>query len=76
MSSIDEVVDRFARWPSDAKAELIDIAREIDAEVQRGTYVATPEELAGIDRGLADVAQGKVVEMDEVERLLEKHRPK
>lgn len=76
MTGIDDVVDRFARWPNHAKAELIDIAREIDAEIQRGTYVATPEELVGIDRGLADVARGRVVGMDEVERLLEKHRPK
>ncbi len=76
MSGINDVIDRFAHWPDYAKAELIDIAREIDAEVQRGLYVATPKELVGIDRGLSDVARGNVVGMDKIERLLEKHRPK
>lgn len=71
-----DILDRITDWPDHAKAELLSIAREIDADLKRGVYVATPAELTGIDAGLADIARGDVVGFEEIERLFEKYRTK
>jgi hypothetical protein len=49
---LKEVMQRVEAWPEEAQADLAQIALEIDAGLGGGTYHATPEELAGIDRGL------------------------
>jgi predicted transcriptional regulator len=43
--------------------------------VEAGAYHATPEELAGIRRGLKAAREGRFATDDEIERLFEKHRP-
>lgn len=48
----EEVLQRGGFWPQEAQEELAEIALEIDARLQGGAYHATPDELAGIDRGL------------------------
>jgi predicted transcriptional regulator len=40
-----------------------------------GTYRATPEELAGIDRGLKAAREGRFATDDQIEELFKKHRP-
>jgi predicted transcriptional regulator len=72
--TLDELFRRAETWPEAAQAELAEIAREIEAEIGRGTYVATAAELAGIDRGLADVAAGRIATDEEVEAVFAKHR--
>jgi hypothetical protein len=61
-------------WPEWAQEELAALAREIEAEVSAGTYSATAEELAGIDRGLSDSAAGKFASAEQVEAVFAKHR--
>jgi predicted transcriptional regulator len=61
-------------WPTEAQQELADIGRQIEAELKAGAYRATPQELAGIDRGLRDAAQGKFASEEEVEAVFAKHR--
>jgi hypothetical protein len=39
-----------------------------------GTYTPTPEEQAGIDRGLRDVKEGNLASEAEVEATFAKHR--
>jgi hypothetical protein len=41
-----------------------------------GRYVATPHELAGIDRGLIAADEGHFATAEEVEDLFSKHRPR
>jgi predicted transcriptional regulator len=43
------------------------------AEADR--YHATPEEIAGIDRGLKAAREGRFATDDQIERLFKKHRP-
>jgi hypothetical protein len=57
---IEAVLERVPSWPEDARQELARIALEIEADLGKGAYVATPEELRGIDRGLRDAAQGRL----------------
>lgn len=58
----------------DARHELEQLARDIEAEIGKGVYRATPYELAGIDRGLRDSADGKFAAEADVEKTLGKLR--
>lgn len=72
--TLDDVIRRARNWPEDAQAELARLAREIEAELGEAVYRATPEELAGIDRGLHDSAEGKFASEADVEAVLNKRR--
>jgi hypothetical protein len=54
---LKEVLERAEAWPEAAQVELAELALEIDTELGAGKYHATPEELAGIRRGLKDARQ-------------------
>jgi predicted transcriptional regulator len=71
---LKDVLERVERWPEEAQAELAEIALEIDAELAGGKYHATPEELAGIDRGLKAAREGRFATEAEVEAVFAKHR--
>jgi hypothetical protein len=57
----DELLRRVQSWPQDAQEELAQVALEIEATLKKGTYHARPGELEGVDRGLRDAADGKLV---------------
>ena len=57
---LKDVLERVEAWPEAAQAELAELALEIDAGLGAGKYHATPEELAGIKRGLKARARGTV----------------
>jgi predicted transcriptional regulator len=57
------------------QAELAELALEIDARLGAGKYHATPEELAGIRRGLKDAREGRFATDEQIEELFKKHRP-
>jgi predicted transcriptional regulator len=69
-----EAMRRVESWPEAAQEELAEIAMEIDARVRRGRYQATPEELAGIDRGLEAAREGRFATDLQVEAIFSKHR--
>ena len=71
---LKDVLERAENWPEEAQVELAQIALEIDAELGRGKYRATPDELAGIDRGLKAANEGRFATDDEVSRIFDKHR--
>jgi predicted transcriptional regulator len=72
--ALNDIVRRADAWPEGAQQELAQLAREIDAEVHAGAYRASSGELAGIDRGLRDSAEGKFATDAEVEAVFAKHR--
>lgn len=65
---------RVETWPEEAQEELAAIALEIDARLKGGLYQATPEELAGIDRGLRAADEGRFATDEEVAAVFAKHR--
>ena len=71
--ALNDIVRRAGAWPDAAQEELAALAREIEAEVNAGAYTATPEELAGIDRGLRDSAEGRFATDEQVEAVFAKH---
>lgn len=72
---LTDAMKRVETWPEEAQEELAGIALEIDAALRGGAYPATPEELAGIDRGLQAAGDGRFAEPDEVAAAFAKHRP-
>jgi hypothetical protein len=51
--ALQEAMARIEKWPEEAQIELAEIALQIDAELTRGDYHASREELEAIDEGLA-----------------------
>jgi predicted transcriptional regulator len=71
---LTDAMKRVETWPEAAQEELAEIALEIDAALKGGIYRATPEELAGIDRGLRAADAGRFATPDDVEAVSAKHR--
>jgi predicted transcriptional regulator len=71
---LKEVLERAETWPEAAQEELADIALEIEAELKGDIYQASPEELAGIDRGLRAAREGRFATDEQVDAMLAKHR--
>ncbi len=72
--TLNDIVRRADSWPEGAQEELAQVAREIEAELKAGAYHATPEELAGVERGLRDSAQGNFASEEQVDAVFAKHR--
>ncbi len=72
--SLSDLLDRARSWPAKAQDELERLAREIEVELAEGTYRPTPEELAGVARGLSDVAAERFATDEQVEAVFAKHR--
>ncbi len=72
--SLTDLFERARSWPTKAQEELEQLALEIEAELGAGTYTPTPEELAGIQRGLEDVAAERFATDEQVEAVFAKHR--
>jgi hypothetical protein len=72
--ALKDAMRRVETWPEEAQAELAEIALEIDAGLKGDAYRATPEELAGIDRGLKAAREGRFATDAEVEAVFAKHR--
>jgi hypothetical protein len=72
--ALKEAIRRAEAWPEEAQEQLAEIAFEIDAELKGGVYHATPEELAGIDRGLKAAREGRFVTDEEIDAAFAKRR--
>jgi predicted transcriptional regulator len=73
---LTEVLERIEAWPPEAQNELADFALELDAGLRDGDYEPTPEELAGIGRGLRAAAEGRFAADHQVEAVFAKFRGK
>jgi predicted transcriptional regulator len=62
-----EVLERIEAWPPEEQNALADFALDLDAGFKAGDYEPTAEELAGIDRGLRDAAEGRFATPQQVE---------
>ena len=71
---IKEILQRAQAWPESAQSDLAHAALEIERELQGDTYVATPEEVAAIERGLREAEQGRFATEAAVEVVLAKYR--
>jgi predicted transcriptional regulator len=72
--ALKDAMQRVESWPEEAQEELAEIALEIDSALRGETYLATPAELEGIDRGLKSVSEGRFATDQEVAAVIAKHR--
>ena len=72
---LKDMVKRAETWPPEVQEELAEIAREMDDALKGGMYHATPEELAGIERGLKAANEGRFASDADMAALFEKYRP-
>jgi hypothetical protein len=70
-NDLKDLLERAATWPEEAQEELVALGREIEGG---GEYHATPDELAGIDRGIAAADSGAFTSTRQVEQTLAKFR--
>jgi hypothetical protein len=73
---LTEVLERIEAWPPEAQNQLADFALELDAGLSDDIYEPTPEELAGIERGLRAAAEGRFATDQQVEAVFAKFRGK
>jgi hypothetical protein len=71
---LTKILERVEAWPADVQNELAEFALELDAGLKDGEYQPTPDELAGIDRGLRAAADGRFASEQEVEATFAKFR--
>ena len=71
---LTEVLERIEAWPPEAQNALADFALDLDAGFKAGDYEPTAEELAGIERGLRDAAEGRFATPQQVEAAFAKFR--
>ena len=67
MTKLKELLERAETWPEEAQEELVQLAAEIEGELQAGDYQATAEELEAIDEALQQIARGELATEAEVE---------
>jgi hypothetical protein len=73
IAALKDLLLRIDAWPSEDQEALIEAARNIEAE-RTGVYHATAEELAAIDRGLADARGGRLAASEAVDEVRTKFR--
>jgi predicted transcriptional regulator len=69
-----DVLERIEAWPPEAQNALADFVLDLDAGFKDGDYEPTAEELAGIERGLRDAAEGRFATPQQVETAFAKFR--
>ena len=72
-AEIDAVLDRVKTWPPDKQEEAMRVLLEMEAEVG-GVYQLSPEELADIEEGLAEIRRGEFATDEEVAALFNRYR--
>jgi hypothetical protein len=72
-AKLKDILERAGAWPVEAQDELVEIALEIEAQLGV-TYDAAPDELAAIDRGLRDAAEGRFATDEQVKKVFAKYR--
>jgi hypothetical protein len=73
IAALKSLVPAIEAWPDEDQALLAETARMIEAQ-RRGVYHATKEELAGIERGLADAVAGRFASDEQLEEVLARFR--
>ncbi len=72
--ALKDVMELVESWPDELQNELAEIVRDMEAGMRGGLYHPTPEELAGIDRGLKAAREGRFATDEEVEAVFAKYR--
>ena len=75
IKDLKTLLDRARSWPEEAQDELVDVANQIESELQNREYLATQEELRIIDAAMNSIDHGEFATEAEVETVFGKFRP-
>ena len=67
-TSIEKLITALREWPSDDVAELLDVARLIEAR-RSGVYEMTSDERSAVEEGLAQARSGEFVSDQQMEAI-------
>jgi predicted transcriptional regulator len=73
ISALKDALQAAETWSEEDQEALVEAARDIEAQ-RSGVYEATPEELAAVDRGLADARAGRFASDEEVAQVKARFR--
>jgi hypothetical protein len=73
ISALKDAFKAAETWPEEDQEALLAAARDIEAQ-RSGIYDPTAEELAAVDRGLADARAGRFASDEEVAELKARFR--
>jgi hypothetical protein len=65
---------RAETWPEQAQAELVQVGRDIEAEIGQGVYRLSEGERKGIELGLTAMREGKFASDEQIAAILRKAR--
>ncbi len=71
---LEEVISKIRELPEAEQDMAAELVRCPETELQGGVYRATPEELAGVDRGLRAATEGRFARDHEVEETFARSR--
>jgi predicted transcriptional regulator len=63
---INAVLERVRSWPAEDQEELVEVAREIEAQ-RTGVYVMSEDEWSAVREGLEQARRGEFVPDDEMD---------
>jgi predicted transcriptional regulator len=69
---IADLIERVASLPAEAQAELVDSIAEIESKYG-GVYHLNDDERAGIERGLRDLREGRLVSDEDMAAFWKRH---
>ncbi len=76
-AEIDAVLDRVKMWPPEKQEEAMRVLLEIEAGAKGesvGVYQLSPEELADIEDGQAEIRRGEFATDEEVAAVFNRYR--
>ena len=71
---LKELFKKAESWPPEAQDILVATGHLLEEELAGGEYHPTPEELAGIDRGIKAAEAGQFATAEEMEETWAKFR--
>jgi hypothetical protein len=71
---LKNLLERAETWPEQAQAELVQVGRDIEAEIGQGVYRLSESERKGIEHGLTAMRDGKFASDERVAAILRKAR--
>jgi hypothetical protein len=66
------LLERVQSWPEEAQDELVDVAHQIESELQTREYLATQEELRIIDAAMGSIDREEFATDAEVQTVFAK----
>ncbi len=73
IKELERILERVPTWPEDVQEDVLAWLKWVEQEMNE-PYELTEEDMAAIERGLADAEAGRFATEEEIEALLARYR--